>query len=74
MKTALDYAKRALNAPTMQAFTENISALMRADGVPHAPAKRDEEGRCLTCRQGILCPGVHTFEEIQAANRKPKGI
>lgn len=70
MKTAVDYAKRVGHAPTMTAFTAAISALMRADGVPHAPAHLDAEGRCLTCGKAILCPGVHTLEEIQEAGRR----
>lgn len=68
MKTAVDYAKQVANAPTMAEFTRRLSDAMRADGVPHAPAEK-VDGVCLTCGKSVLCPGVHTFEEIQHANR-----
>jgi hypothetical protein len=68
MKTAVEYAKRVPDAPTMEEFTRRISDLMRADGVPHAPAEK-VDGVCLTCGKSVLCPGVHTLEEILEANR-----
>ena len=50
------------------------SDILRAQGIPHAPAKYDEAGLCLTCRNDATkCPGVHTFEEIQEAGRKAAG-
>lgn len=52
----------------MAEFTRRLSDAMRADGVPHAPAEK-VDGVCLTCGKSVLCPGVHTFEEFQAANR-----
>lgn len=51
------------------ALTAALSALLREKGVPHSPAQRDRRGVCLTCGCSVLCPGVHTFEEIQDANR-----
>jgi len=51
-------------------ITAALSEVLRANGIPHSPAQRDENELCLVCRRGMLaCPGVHTFEEIQEANR-----
>lgn len=50
-------------------MTRDISAELRRRGIPHAPAQYDAGGNCLTCGEGGRCPGVHTFEEIQAAGR-----
>jgi hypothetical protein len=49
-----------------------VRAELRARGIPYAEAKRDAKGFCLTCGKGFLCPGVHTFEEIQEAARAEK--
>jgi len=47
----------------------DVSAELRRSGIPHSPAQYDADGNCLTCGEGRRCPGVHTFEEIQAAGR-----
>lgn len=54
-------------------MTRDISAELRRRGIPHAPAQYDADGNCLTCGEGGRCPGVHTFEEIQRADRAQKG-
>lgn len=71
MKRAIDYAKHIPDDPNraMSEYTKILSRLMRADGVPHSIAQKDSNGKCLTCGMYWLCPGVHTFEEIQDANR-----
>ena len=52
-----------------------LSYVLRLLKVPHAPAKYDEAGNCLTCGESSEhCPGVHTFEEIQAAGRAAAAI
>ena len=56
------------------AMTADVSAELRRRGIPHSPAQYDAGGNCLTCGEGGRCPGVHTFEEIQEANRAQKGI
>lgn len=73
MKRATDYAKHIPDEPnrTMPEYTKILMRLMRADGVPHSLAQKDSNGKCLTCGMYWLCPGVHTFDEIQAANRLP---
>jgi len=56
------------------AMTADVSAELRRRGIPHSPAQYDSAGNCLTCGQRFsACPGVHTFEEIQAASRAQKG-
>ena len=57
------------DVPTL---TAALSALLREKGIPHSAAHRDNRGICLTCGCSILCPGVHTFEEIQEAARAEK--
>ena len=47
----------------------HLSAKLRERGIPHSPAQYDSAGNCLTCGEADRCPGVHTFEEIQAAAR-----
>lgn len=71
MKKAIAYAHELDPSAfdTMEQFKAGISKAMRDKGVPHSPAQYDETGRCLTCGQSALCPGVHTFEEIQEASR-----
>lgn len=54
---------------TTTADVEKLSATLRAQGVPHSAAQYDESGKCLTCGESERCPGVHTFEEIQASGR-----
>ena len=54
---------------TTTADIRKLSAALRARGIPHSPAQYDEAGKCLTCGESERCPGVHTFEEIQAAGR-----
>ena len=49
-----------------------LSARLRRLGIPHSPAQYDEDGNCLTCGECGRCPGVHTFEEIQAAARRAR--
>ncbi len=56
--------------PTQALYTKAISDYLREHGIPHAPAKYDDKGNCLTCGECGRCPGVHTFEEIQQAARK----
>jgi hypothetical protein len=56
-----------------EARTEAVSAVLRRMGFPHSPAQYDAGGNCLTCGECGRCPGVHTFEEIQAASRAQKG-
>lgn len=73
MTKAIDYATRVTCASdNMEEFTAAISAMLRAEGIPHSPAQKDKEGRCLTCGLIWLCPGVHTFEEIQEAARRER--
>jgi len=55
-------------------MTRDVSAELRRRGIPHSPAQYDAGGNCLTCGEGGRCPGVHTFEEIQRADRAQKGI
>ena len=50
-------------------MTRDVSAELRRRGIPHAPAQYDAGGNCLTCGECGRCPGIHTFEEIQAAAR-----
>ena len=50
-----------------------VSSVLRKMGIPHSPAQYDAAGNCLTCGEAGRCPGVHTFEEIQAANHLQKG-
>ena len=57
------------DVPTL---TAALSALLREKGIPHSAAQRDGRGICLTCGCSVLCPGVHTFEEIQEAARAEK--
>ena len=57
-----------------EAMTADVSAELRRRGIPHAPAQYDAGGNCLTCGECGRCPGVHTFEEIQRADRAQKGI
>jgi hypothetical protein len=45
---------------------------LRARGIPHADAQKDERGFCLTCGKSLMCVGVHTFEEIQEAAKAEK--
>lgn len=63
-----------LNAAAAQTREEHIahlSAKLRERGIPHSAAQYDALGNCLTCGVAIgRCPGVHTFEEIQAAGRE----
>jgi len=54
---------------SMDAMVADVSAELRRRGIPHSPAHYDTGGNCLTCGESGRCPGVHTFEEIQAANR-----
>ena len=60
--------------PSAEAMTADVSAELRRRGIPHSPAQYDAGGNCLTCGEGGRCPGVHTFEEIQRADRAQKGI
>ena len=48
-----------------------LSCALRSMNIPHAPAKSGGgRGICLTCGLAAdRCPGLHTFEEIQAAAR-----
>jgi hypothetical protein len=55
-------------------MTRDVSAELRRRGIPHSPAQYDAGGNCLTCGECGRCPGVHTFEEIQRADRAQKGI
>ena len=55
-------------------MTRDVSAELRRRGIPHSLAQYDAGGNCLTCGEGGRCPGVHTFEEIQQADRAQKGI
>jgi hypothetical protein len=57
----------------MDARYADVSAELRRRGIPHSPAQYDSAGNCLTCGEAGRCPGVHTFEEIQAASRAQKG-
>lgn len=59
--------------PSSKAHTAAVSAELRRRGIPHSPAQYDAGGNCLTCGEAGRCPGVHTFEEIQEANRAQKG-
>lgn len=59
---------------TTTADVEKLSATLRAQGIPHSAAQYDESGKCLTCGESERCPGVHTFEEIQAAGRAAAAI
>ena len=54
-------------------MTRDVSAELRRRGIPHSPAQYDAGGNCLTCGECGRCPGVHTFEEIQQADRAQKG-
>jgi hypothetical protein len=55
-------------------MTADVSAELRRRGIPHSPSQYDSAGNCLTCGQRFsACPGVHTFEEIQTADRAQKG-
>lgn len=46
-----------------------IAGYLKRRGIPYAEAHY-EAGICLTCgREVYVCPGVHTFEEIQEAGR-----
>lgn len=59
--------------PCQASYTAAISAALRRRGVPHAPSKHDDAGKCLTCGDTpARCPGIHTFEEIQQAARRQK--
>ena len=53
-------------------LTAALSALLREKGIPHSAAQCDNRGICLTCGCSVLCPGVHTLEEIQEAARAEK--
>ena len=67
-------AKHTVHATTT-ADVEKLSAALRARGIPHSAAQYDENGKCLTCGESSEhCPGVHTFEEIQAAGRAAAAI
>lgn len=71
MKKASDYLTKLHGRyDGVSALTSALSEALRNDGVPHATAKFDNKV-CLTCGCGLDngCPGVHTFEEIQEANR-----
>ena len=72
MKRAIDYANDIPRAEfeTLARFKDAIRAALRAEGVPHSDAQYDLNGICLTCHKGVICPGVHTLEEIQEAGRR----
>ena len=60
-----------------EARKKAVSDVLRRMGIPHSPAQYeyDAGGNCPTCGlAGERCPGVHTFEEIQRADRAQKGI
>lgn len=63
----------AAAARTREEHIAHMSAKLRRRGIPHSPAQYDSAGNCLTCGEAGRCPGVHTFEEIQAASRAQKG-
>lgn len=80
-KRAIDYQPSlnrndfsSLGAWKMALYRGTCEAL-RAEGIPHSPAQYDPKRafHCLTCGETFKCPGVHTFEEIQAADRAQKG-
>ncbi len=56
----------------LNAGIAHLSAKLRERGIPHSPAQYDSAGNCLTCGEADRCPGVHTFEEIQAAARRAR--
>jgi len=70
VRKATDFLHISHAAQGLDRIPELLGAAMRAQGVPYATAHKDETGHCLTCGQGLLCPGVHTLEEIQEAGRK----
>lgn len=46
-----------------------IAGYLKRRGIPYAEAHY-ETGICLTCGCEVyVCPGIHTFEEIQEAGR-----
>ena len=59
-------------ARTREEYIAHLSAKLRERGIPHSPAQYDSAGNCLTCGEADRCPGVHTFEEIQAAARRAR--
>lgn len=69
MKRATDFLHISHADQGLAKIPELLGAAMRRAGVPYAAAKKGEDGVCLTCRKGLLCPGVHTLEEIQEAGR-----
>ena len=73
MRKAIDFLHISHAAGGLGNIPEALGAAMRAQGVPYAPAEKDADGVCLTCHKKVLCPGVHTFEEIQEAARAAKG-
>ncbi len=66
MKRAADYLTADISTPPA------LSVRLRVLGIPHVSAPVDLAGRCLICGERSVCPGVHTFEEIQEAARAEK--